>query len=230
MVSAVLQSSSSSPSLSNLEALKLSEKITQLLDRVADYFVVSTLDTPVDIGWHRADNYRRTIVCRNCVGTGHRAFECYHHAKDTEPHHRIPLRHGEDERRRDRGERKGDPQNDKVVATVAPVRPEQTSRKRAFPEDGPASLEKKEKTKVQYNVQHISLPLDNNMIKGKEALRSFTIATVTEVRKGFANAQSISEALKEAMEHRRWNWTSKPFLDGRFMVACPTTEKARKLE
>ncbi|KAJ0971197.1 hypothetical protein J5N97_019156 [Dioscorea zingiberensis] len=100
-------------------------------------------------------------------------------------------------------------------------------RKRAFHDEDRTSSEK---VTPKYNMQHISLPLDSEMIKGKEALRSFTIATVVEVRKGAAGAQAISEAMKEAMAPIRWSWTSKAFRDGRFMMACPSAEKARELE
>ncbi|KAJ0967484.1 hypothetical protein J5N97_024401 [Dioscorea zingiberensis] len=104
---------------------------------------------------------------------------------------------------------------------------EQASRKRASPGDGLISTEK---AAPKYNIHHLSLPLDNEMVKGKETLHSFTIITVIEVKKGFAGARTIFEAMKKAMAHNCWNWTSEAFLDGRNMMACSSAEKARELE
>ncbi|KAJ0969632.1 hypothetical protein J5N97_022509 [Dioscorea zingiberensis] len=72
------------------------------------------------------------------------------------------------------------------------------------------------------------------MIKGKETLKSFTIATVTEVKEGMVSAKTVTGALTVALKaftnKENWGWAAKPFLDGRYMVACPTAEAARELE
>ncbi|KAJ0964483.1 hypothetical protein J5N97_025621 [Dioscorea zingiberensis] len=148
---------------------------------------------------HRADGCRRAIVCRRCAGTGHRAHQCTNPRVTNQQLLVLgsSRRQGEGEQRKLKGnEEKQDDEGGDGRIKLKKSMTNLKKRSRATAEE--------EQSEVKYNIQHLSVPLTSTMIKGKETLRSFSIATVTEA--------------------------IKPFLDGRFMVSCPTSLAERELE
>ncbi|KAJ0989936.1 hypothetical protein J5N97_008292 [Dioscorea zingiberensis] len=163
---------------------------------------------------HRADGCRREIVCRRCNGTGYRAHQCRNPRATVR--HLMPVNL---------------PRRQEEPEGHAPLKLMENPKKRTRPSPEPEQQGKRE---VKYNIQHISVSMTNKMLKGKEKLRSLSIATVTEVREGLVNAAaitgSLTEALKGCTSKVNWNWEAKPFLDGWYLVACPSAAAARELE
>ncbi|KAJ0972057.1 hypothetical protein J5N97_020016 [Dioscorea zingiberensis] len=202
---------------------------------------IQTADGPVHVcgqclkPGHRADGCRRAIVCRRCAGTGHRAHQCKN-PRATE----RQLLAGGPTRRHDGAEqvvqekttheRSHEALQKKMKNIVEnPKNPKKRSRE--IEEEDYNQLEKRE---VQYNIHHLSVPLTSAMVRGKEALKHCTVATVTEVKEGMVSAKTVTGALSAALKgytnKEQWSWPVKPFLDGRYMITCPTTVLARELE
>ncbi|KAJ0972461.1 hypothetical protein J5N97_020420 [Dioscorea zingiberensis] len=163
---------------------------------------------------HRADGCRWEIVCRQCNGIGHRAHQCRNPRATVR--HLMPVNL---------------PRRQEEPEGHAPLKMPENPKKRTRPSPTPEQQGKRE---VKYNIQHISVPMTNKMMKGKEKLRSLSIATLTKVRKGLVNAAavtgSLTEALKGCTSKVNLSWEAKPLLDGRYLVACPLAKTARKLE
>ncbi|KAJ0962393.1 hypothetical protein J5N97_030221 [Dioscorea zingiberensis] len=176
---------------------------------------------------HRVDGCRRAVVCRRCGGTGHLAHHCKNprvterHLLTMEPHRRYeePERHAGTI---DKGKQR-------LRTEDANIHLKTTEMMISTTETEPPG-----KREVSYSIHHISVPLTSEMKRGKEKLRSHSIATVTAVREGMVNAAAVTGALTEALKgctsKAEWIWKAMPFLDGRYMVACPSVEAAGELE
>ncbi|KAJ0972782.1 hypothetical protein J5N97_020741 [Dioscorea zingiberensis] len=83
--------------------------------------------------------------------------------------------------------------------------------------------------KTEPKQHHLSVPIDSEMVRGKEAMKTYTIVTITKVREGMVTSGILSVALQDALG-RREGWSSKQFTNGQYLVECPSPEEARELE
>ncbi|KAJ0971904.1 hypothetical protein J5N97_019863 [Dioscorea zingiberensis] len=67
------------------------------------------------------------------------------------------------------------------------------------------------------------------MVEGKEEMKSYTVATVTEVRGGYVDNWKVSKALREIL-NGKWDWPVKEFKDGRMMITCKSPAEAGEME
>ncbi|KAJ0976621.1 hypothetical protein J5N97_012095 [Dioscorea zingiberensis] len=116
----------------------------------------------------------------------------------------------------------------KVVRSIHRKEPKRTLERMEDRQRGDPQRTLPEKEAGTPAVYDISL--ENEMMRGKELLKHYTIATVSGMKGGMSvDRNSLSAALREALGDN-WEWNSRPFRDGRFLVTCPSSEEARGLE
>ncbi|KAJ0975121.1 hypothetical protein J5N97_017086 [Dioscorea zingiberensis] len=174
---------------------------------------LNTLEGPIQVcgqclcPGHRADECLSDITCRRCGGVGHKAAKCR-------------------EARRDLGKLYG-----ALAARGArqkePRRPIERKENRPWLRH---DLGPPEKMGAASKTRDISLPLDDEMMNDKELMKKYTIATVKTLNGGMpVDRNSLAAGLQEALGDH-WEWASRPFRNGRFLVACPSPEEAQGLE
>ncbi|KAJ0971635.1 hypothetical protein J5N97_019594 [Dioscorea zingiberensis] len=75
----------------------------------------------------------------------------------------------------------------------------------------------------------ISLAHDSGMEAGLERMRSYTIARVKEIRGGLVDHRHV-EALLRTRVDEQWEWSARILQDDRYLIKCPSAEKARQIE
>ncbi|KAJ0981122.1 hypothetical protein J5N97_009377 [Dioscorea zingiberensis] len=161
---------------------------------------------------HMAWECRRMMTCRVCGGVGHKGRDCRSKPRGTgrERHqHAHPQ-----------------PAAGLELKESDGMRPQKNTTGQASKYAG-----SKEKSKVNVErreTHNISLALDEGMVNGKEAMRPFTIATVTKGQ-WYADSQKIAAALQVALDSG-WQWATKPLRDGPYVVHCRGDAEAREME
>ncbi|KAJ0960779.1 hypothetical protein J5N97_001338 [Dioscorea zingiberensis] len=195
-------------------------------------FIVEALTTP---GVHQskssdedegriAVDCQRAITCRVCGSTGHKGRDCLrrgssHHHDKGEERRAPPV-----DTRREKPPTHGKEQYQKRYPAMAEKKQHRNEapavEKKQHYDDAPAAR--------KFEQHHVSLALDNNMMLGKEEMKSYTVATITAIRGGYVTGAKVLVALKEGRGD--WQWPAKEFRDGRYIISCKSTADARELE
>ncbi|KAJ0975284.1 hypothetical protein J5N97_017249 [Dioscorea zingiberensis] len=169
---------------------------------------------------HKADECRREVTCRRCGGVGHKEVIC------KEVHRKILYTTTKNTTQDTKIQQKKPPAKGKKIdgekPKEAPVK---------IPNQLPVTGKAKQtgERAGEYENHYISLAQDSNMIAGKEKMRRFSIAKITEARGVIVDGHKVEELLKGRI-NAQWNWDARILRDGRYIIECPSAVIARQIE
>ncbi|KAJ0967320.1 hypothetical protein J5N97_024237 [Dioscorea zingiberensis] len=161
---------------------------------------------------HRASECRRAMTCRRCCGVGHRAAGCRRPYKPQQGAREPP---------------KQSPPPPRLDNDTFPPLPRSSPPPQKQNNWHSTELGEEEPEDEEHHYTTVSLT--EEMLDTLEEMKIYTIVTVMSLKCGMVTNGRLAAALMLLCEADD-QWTVQSFRDGRFMVCCPSPERARWLE